>query len=79
MSVEISVHLNDDAHRALVQIEATGMSRSDAIRDALLMFARRARRREPLREELRSLAEDQVDREEMRESAGFMEMMRAEG
>ena len=79
MSIAISVRLDDEAQRALAQIEATGLSRSEAIRTALLTWAQKARRRESLREEMRALEEDQEDREETREVAALMELLRAEG
>lgn len=79
MSIAISVRLDDEAQRALSQLEATGLSRSEAIRRALLTCAQQSRRLEALREEMRALEEDQADREEMREIAALMEMMRAEG
>ena len=65
--------------RALAQLEATGLSRSEAIRTALVKSAQQVRRREALREEMAALEADEDDRQEMLEVAEFMELLRAEG
>jgi predicted transcriptional regulator len=77
MSSAISVRLDSDALRALAQIESTGLSRSEAIRKAILESAARLRRRDALTAEVAALEADEDDRREMLEVADFMESMRA--
>ena len=77
MSSPISVRLDPDALRALAQIESTGLSRSEAIRKAILESAARLRRRDALTAEVAALEADEDDRREMLEVADFMESMRA--
>jgi hypothetical protein len=79
MSSAISVRLDPEALRALAQIEATGLSRSAAIRKAILDSAARLRRRDALAAEVAALEADEDDRREMLEVADFMESMRAAG
>ena len=79
MSSAISVRLDPEALRALAQLEATGISRSEAIRRALLDSASRLQRRSALAAEAASLDADEHDRREMLEVAAFMESMRAPG
>jgi Arc/MetJ-type ribon-helix-helix transcriptional regulator len=79
MSPAISVRLDPEAMRALAQLEATGISRSEAIRRALVDSASRLRRRSELAAEAASLESDEDDRREMLEVAAFMESMRAPG
>ena len=77
MAHAISVRLDDDAARALRALEAAGMSRSEAIRTALIESAARLRRRAELAAEVAALEADESDREEMLAVAGLMESMRA--
>jgi len=77
MSSAISVRLDPEAMRALAQLEATGVSRSQAIRGAIVDSARRLRRRDALAAEVAALESDEVDRREMLEVAAVMESMRA--
>jgi predicted transcriptional regulator len=79
MSSAISVRLDPEALRALAQIESTGLSRSEAIRKAILDSAARLRRRAALAAEVAALEADEDDRREMLEVADFMESMRAAG
>lgn len=79
MAKAISVRLDDEALQALRTLEATGMSRSDAIRSALVSAAGRLRRRQELAAEVAALEADEEDRQEMLEVAGFMEALRAAG
>ena len=79
MTVAISVRLDDEAQRALAQLEASGLSRSEAIRTAQVRSAQQMRRREALRQEMAALEADEGDRREMLEVAEFMETLRAEG
>ena len=77
MTRPISVRLDDEALQALARLEATGLSRSQAIRKALVDEAERLRRRESLAAEVRALEADQADRGEMLEVARLMESLRA--
>jgi len=79
MAKAISVRLDDDAVRALRALEASGMSRSEAIRSSLLDSARRLRRGQELADEVAALESDEVDRAEMLAVAELMESMRAPG
>jgi Arc/MetJ-type ribon-helix-helix transcriptional regulator len=79
MSSPISVRLDLEALQALAQLEATGLSRSEAIRRALLDSAGRLRKRAALAAEVAALESDEDDRREMTEVAAFMESMRASG
>lgn len=75
----ISVRLDDDAERALERLEATGLSRSEAVRTALVAAADRLRRRDALAAEAAALEADEADREEMLAVASLMESLRAPG
>jgi Arc/MetJ-type ribon-helix-helix transcriptional regulator len=77
MTIAISVRLDAEAQRALSQLEASGLSRSEAVRAALVKSAQQARRREALRQEMAVLEADDDDRKEMLEVAEFMESLRA--
>lgn len=79
MSSAISVRLDSEALRALAQLEASGLSRSEAIRQAIIDSASRLRRRAALAAEVASLEADEDDRREMLEVAALMESMRAAG
>ena len=79
MSSAISVRLDPEALRALAQLESTGLSRSEAIRRAILDSARRLRGRAALAAEVAALEADEDDRRDMLEVAEFMESMRAAG
>jgi hypothetical protein len=79
VSSAISVRLDDEALLALAQLEATGLSRSEAIRRAILDSAARLQRRAVLAAEVTALEADEDDRREMLEVAAMMESMRAAG
>jgi Arc/MetJ-type ribon-helix-helix transcriptional regulator len=79
MSSAISVRLDPEALRALAQLESTGLSRSEAIRKAIIDSAGRLRRRASLAAEVAALEADEDDRRETLEVAEFMESMRAAG
>ena len=79
MARAISVRLDDDAVRALRSLEASGMSRSEAIRSSLLASAERLRRGQELAAEVAALEADEADRAEMQAVADLMESMRAQG
>ena len=73
----ISVRLDEQAHRALAELEATGLSRSDAVRRGLIAAAQRLRDRQRLIEEVAGLATDEADRAEAAQVAAMMEDLRA--
>lgn len=77
VSPAISVRLDPETLRALAQLESTGLSRSEAIRRAILDSAERLHRRAAVAAEAAALEEDEDDRREMLEIADFMESMRA--
>jgi hypothetical protein len=79
MAHAISVRLDEEAERALRSLEAAGLSRSEAIRSALIDAARRLRQRSELAAEVAALEADDEDREEMLAVAGLMESLRAPG
>ena len=79
MARAISVRLDDEAQRALRSLEAAGLTRSEAIRTALIDSARRLRARSELAAEAASLEGDDADREEMTSIAALMESLRATG
>lgn len=63
--------------RALARLESMGLSRSQAIRKAVVDAAERLRRREALAAEVKALEADEADRKEMLEVAVLMESLRA--
>ncbi len=75
----VSVRLDDHALRALGQLEATGMSRSEAIRKALVEAASRLQDLNALASEVAVLEADEDDRREMLAVADLMESLRASG
>jgi hypothetical protein len=79
MAQAISVRLDDEAFKALRALEASGMTRSEAIRTALVSASKRLRQRRDLATEVAALEADEEDRAEMREVASFMESVRAAG
>ena len=79
MAKAISVRLDEEAQRALARLEASGMTRSEAIRRALVDSAARIERRKALAAEVAALEADEVDRREMLEVAALMESLRAPG
>jgi antitoxin component of RelBE/YafQ-DinJ toxin-antitoxin module len=77
VALAISVRLDEEALRALRLLEATGMSRSRAIRFALVQAADRALRGRALAEEVAALEADEADLSEMRAVAEMMDELRA--
>lgn len=77
MSDMISVRLDEEARRALAELEATGLSRSDAVRRGLIAAADRLRDRQRLIDEVADLATDEADRAEAAQVATVMEDLRA--
>ena len=79
MAQAISVRLDDEALRALSELEATGLSRSEAIRAALVVAASRIHDKRALVAEVAALEADEDDRAEMMAVADLMESLRASG
>lgn len=79
MGHAISVRLDDEAIRALTELEATGMTRSEAIRAALVEAASRLHDKQALAAEVAALEADDDDRAEMLAVAELMESLRASG
>lgn len=73
----ISVRLDDEALRALRQLEAAGLTRSEAIRRSIIDSASRLQRGKALADEVAALEADEADRREMRDVAAMMESLRA--
>ncbi len=79
MTHAISVRLDNEALVALGQLEAEGMTRSEAIRAALVEAAARRHDKQALAEEVAALEADEDDRAEMLAVADIMESLRAPG
>jgi antitoxin component of RelBE/YafQ-DinJ toxin-antitoxin module len=62
----LHVRLDDGSEAALEVIRAEGLTDSEAVRTALREAAARRRIRSAIRDEVRRVAADQRDREEMR-------------
>jgi hypothetical protein len=62
----LHVRLDDGSQAALDLIRAEGLTDSEAVRTALREAAARRRARSAIRDEVRRLAADRRDREEMR-------------
>lgn len=77
MARTISVRLDEDAQRALSELEATGMTRSEAVRAGLEAAAQQLRDRRRLATEAAALARDEADRAELAEVNAMMEELRA--
>lgn len=70
------MRLDDEALRALARLEAAGLSRSQAIRVALIETADRRQRAAELSDEAAAVAADVDDRREMAQVASVMEDLR---
>jgi hypothetical protein len=66
MARSLHVRLDDASAAALDLVRAGGMTDSEAVRTALREAAGRRRARSAIREEVRGVAADENDREEMR-------------
>ena len=77
MARAISVRLDDEALRALRQIEAQGLIQSEAVRSSIMHEAARIRDRQALAAEVAALEADADDRAEMSTVASLMEQLRA--
>src|SRR3990172_160133 len=79
MARAISVRLDEEALSALTLLEAAGVSRSQALRRALVEAAARLRDKKALAAEVAALEADDADRSEMLTVADLMERLRAPG
>lgn len=79
MAQAVSVRLDDEALRALRRLEATGLSRSEAIRKSVIEAASRLQDMSALASEVAALEADHEDRLEMLAVADLMESLRAPG
>jgi hypothetical protein len=77
MTRAISVRLDAEAFGALTTLEPAGMSRSEAIRAALVAAAARLADKQVLARESAALDADDGDRAEMLAIADMMEQLRA--
>ncbi len=77
MTNAVSVRIDEDVQRALLTLEASGLSRSEAIRKSILDAAAALRRRDTLRAEVAALEADREDVKEMQEVSILMESLRA--
>ena len=66
MPRSLHVRLDDASAAALAVVRADGLTDSEAVRTALLEAAARRRTRAAIRHEVRRLAADEADRQEMR-------------
>ena len=66
MSRSLHVRLDDSSAAALEIVRSGGLTDSEAVRTALREAAARRRTRSAVREEVRCVAVDEIDREEMR-------------
>ena len=79
MGPAISVRLDEEAEQALRTLEAAGLTRSEAIRVALVHAAQRLRRSSELAAEVAALDADPDDAAEMHAVSELMESLRAPG
>jgi len=77
MANAVSVRIDGDVKRALLTLEASGLSRSEAIRKSILDAAAALRRKDTLRAEVAALEADDEDAKEMQEVSNWMESLRA--
>ena len=79
MANAVSVRLDEEVQRALNTLEASGLSRSEAIRKSILDAASALRKKDALRAEVAALEADAGDLREMHTVASLMESIRAQG
>ncbi|HEV2360099.1 MAG TPA: hypothetical protein VGS21_00195 [Acidimicrobiales bacterium] len=79
MTTAVSVRIDDEVARALATLEATGLTRSEAIRRSIVDAAAVLRREERIRAEVAELDADEAERAEALEVAALMESLRAKG
>ncbi len=73
----ISIRIDDEASRALARLEASGLTRSEAVRKALVQAAARLDQKAELAAEVARLEADETDRAEIIAVAALMEDLRA--
>ena len=73
----MSFRLDQESQRALRILEASGLTRSEAIRTGLRTAAHDLQRKEAIHREVALLEADEGDRREMLEIAVFMDGLRA--
>ena len=71
----ISLRLDDRTSRALLRLQQTGMSQSEAVRKAVLDAAEALNEPTRLAAEIAALDADPKDRAEMKRLAEYMEML----
>jgi len=71
----ISLRLDDRTRRALLRLQQTGMSQSEAVRKAVLDAAEALNEPTRLAAEIAALDADPKDRAEMKRLAEYMEML----
>jgi len=71
----ISLRLDDQTRRALLRLQQTGLSQSEAVRRAVLDAAQALNEPTRLAAEIAALDADPKDRAEMKRLAEYMEML----
>jgi len=71
----ISLRLDDQTRRALLRLQQTGLSQSEAVRKAVLDAAKALNEPTRLAAEIAALDADPKDRAEMKRLAEYMEML----
>ena len=75
MAESISVRLDSEAEKALRRLEDSGMTRSEAIRSALILASRGLDRKRIIAAQSAELEADEADRAEMLAIADFMDSL----
>ena len=75
MAEAISLRLDDQTRRALLRLQQTGLSQSEAVRKAVLDAAESLNEPTRLAAEIAALDADPKDRAEMKRLAEYMEML----
>lgn len=73
----MSVRLDNESRAALALLEASGLTRPEAIRSSLVDAAARMRSKQAVAAEAAALEANEADRAEMRTVARLMEELRA--
>jgi len=71
----ISIRLDDQTRRALLRLQQTGLSQSEAVRKAVLDAAQALNEPTRLAAEIAALDADPKDRAEMKRLTEYMEML----
>jgi hypothetical protein len=75
-SVTVSVTLDDESESALLVLESSGLTRSEAIRHGLRVAVRQLQRDELVRRQAEIVAADEHDRERIWRVVAFMKNLR---